>query len=417
MQVRAPLEAHAPAFSPDGRQLAYVTCEQVDQEGDAEYAERSSHGCNVMLLDVDETYVPRGATRRLTTSAMGGVGAIAWSRDGRVIVFSAEGNLWRVSLDGERGPERIEVAGLSAGRATMSTRDRLVFSRSEEDLDVCRLARGGASENLVVSTAFDAHAQFSPDGGRIAFVSSRTDTLEVWVANVDGTSQRQLTRGPTASQGSPRWSPDGSTIAFDAQEANGDRHIWTIPVDGGAPRQLTTIPGEQSAPTWSHDGRWIYFSHGGRDRLDIWRVPAAGGRPEQISSSGSGVMAFESADAEHIVYKLRKTDSPLVEASLSGGSPSALLACVGSDWGFSVQGDSVYYVPCGTTRAGDVHVLDRRTGSDGLWGVVPGAGSWRGRGALESAFLWDLPISPDGRSILFNRIKYRANLWLLENFR
>jgi Tol biopolymer transport system component len=282
-----------------------------------------------------------------------------------------------------------------------------VFSRGDEDADVYRLVRGGARERLTTSTGVDAHAQFSADGRRVAFASDRTGTVEIWLANVDGTAERQLTRGPTSSQGSPRWSPDGSTMAFDAQDHNGDRHIWTIPVKGGEPRQLTTMPAEQSAPTWSHDGRWIYFSSGDRDHRDIWRVPAAGGAPKQISSSGSGVIAFESADGQHIVYKLRDGDGPLVEAPLAGGSPRPLIACVASFWGFSVQGEAIYYLPCDSERRGEVRIFDRKTGQDTTWGVLPGS----------NANAWDVPISPDQQSLLYDTLNFRANLWMLENFR
>jgi Tol biopolymer transport system component len=77
------------------------------------------------------------------------------------------------------------------------SRDRLVFSRTEEDADIFQLVRGREPQRLLTSASFDAHAQFSADGRRIAFGSDRTGTVEIWVAEADGSSQRQLTRGPT----------------------------------------------------------------------------------------------------------------------------------------------------------------------------------------------------------------------------
>jgi Tol biopolymer transport system component len=261
----------------------------------------------------------------------------------------------------------------------------------------------------VTSASFDAHSQFSPDGRRIAFCSDRTGVLEIWVAEADGSSERQVTHGPTLSQGSPRWSPDGSLIAFDAQEANGDRHIWTIPAEGGGARQLTHEAGEQAAPTWSRDGQWIYFSHNGSGRHEVWRVRSTGGAPEQISRTGSGVIAFESADGGHVIYKGGDGDAPLVEASLTGEASRTLVSCVATFWGFNVVRESVYYVPCAPARPGLIRVLDLRTGQDRPWAVVPD---------VENAYLWDLAISPDGTSLLYDRfVNFRANLWMLENFR
>jgi eukaryotic-like serine/threonine-protein kinase len=380
--LRAPAEAHAAAFSPDGRRLAYARCESIDTEGNSVWAERSSQGCQVRLVDVDQGYVPRSAPRRLPVGPMSTVGALTWDRDGKSIVFWGHltkpgteqsgdpyefaDHLWRISPDGVHAPERIEVAGLNARRPTTSmSRDRLVFSRTEEDADIFRLVRGREPERILTSSAFDGHAQFSPDGRRIAFGSDRTGTFEIWVVEADGSSERQLTRGLTLYQGSPRWSPDGSLVAFDALEANGDRHIWTIPAEGGAVRQLTKQAGEQSAPTWSHDGQWIYFSHNGSGWHEVWRVRSTGGTPEQISRNGSGVVAFESPDGQHVIYKLGDQDAPIVEASLNGGGSRILVPCVSSFWGFSVVRESLYYMPCPPARAGTIRVLDPATRRDG----------------------------------------------------
>jgi dipeptidyl aminopeptidase/acylaminoacyl peptidase len=363
---------------------------------------------------------------------MSTVGAVAWGRDGKSIVVwghltkpgteqSADSDevgsdLWRISPDGTHAPERIELAGMSARRPTISlSRDRLVFSRTEEDADIFRLVRGRAPERLVTSSAFDGHSQFSPDGRRIAFCSDRTGTEEIWIAEADGSSERQVTRGPALSRGSPRWSPDGSLVAFDALEANGDRHIWAVPAEGGAGWQLTKEPGDHAAPTWSHDGHWIYFTRVAGSRHEVWRVAVTGGTPQQISRSGSGVVAFESPDGEHVIYKRGDEDTPLIQVSLTDNSVKTLVPCVSSFWGFSVVRESLYYMPCAPARAGTIRVLDLATGRDQLWAVVPDVSLVA---SAETAYLWDLAISPDGTSLLYDRlVNFRAHLWMLENFR
>jgi tricorn protease len=76
---------------------------------------------------------------------------------------------------------------------------------------------------------------------------------------VDGSGVEQLTRGPGTWQSSPRWSPDGSRIAFDSRGEDGHWDIWTIAADGGPPRRLTQNPGDDNvarvapAPGW---GGW-----------------------------------------------------------------------------------------------------------------------------------------------------------------
>ena len=82
---------------------------------------------------------------------------------------------------------------------------------------------------------------------------------------------------------------------------------------------------------------------------------------------------------------------------------------------FSVVRESLYYIPCAPARAGTIRVLDLATRRDLLWAVVPDASLVPN---AESAYLWDLAISPDGASLLYDKlVNFRANLWMLENFR
>ena len=57
----------------------------------------------------------------------------------------------------------------------------------------------------------------------------------------------------------PYWSPDGQVIAF-ASDAGGEFDNFTVPVGGGEPRRLTSHPGIDICPTFSWDGKWIYFA-------------------------------------------------------------------------------------------------------------------------------------------------------------
>jgi Tol biopolymer transport system component len=150
----------------------------------------------------------------------------------------------------------------------------------------------------------------------------RSGQSEIWIGDVNGSGTRQLTHGTGESQGSPHWSPDGRTIAFDAVTSSERHwHIWTIDTDGGAPRQLTQAVGNQTVPTWSHDGRWIYYSADlpGRAERNIWRVPAGGGTPEQITRDGSGYLAIELADGKELMYQASSRDSALFRLPLQGG--------------------------------------------------------------------------------------------------
>src|SRR5262249_54511324 len=113
-----------------------------------------------------------------------------------------------------------------------------------------------------------------------------TGSKELWSADADGSKQTQLTSFLGPSVGSPRWSPDGKSIAFDGT-GSGSSDIYVVPVEGGKPVRLTTDPGNEIRPAWSHDGKWIYygFSSAGHDQ-EIWKIPASGGQAVQVSRTG-----------------------------------------------------------------------------------------------------------------------------------
>jgi dipeptidyl aminopeptidase/acylaminoacyl peptidase len=111
-----------------------------------------------------------------------------------------------------------------------------------------------------------ADPQISPDGSRIVFVrvwvNQKADRYDMalWVVSTGGGAARQLTAGPRDS--SPRWSPDGRTLAFTRSAEKEGRplsQIYLISFDGGEAQPLTEMPMGASGPEWSPDGKTIAF--------------------------------------------------------------------------------------------------------------------------------------------------------------
>src|SRR5690348_9607649 len=105
----------------------------------------------------------------------------------------------------------METAWRTRTTFFMQTSDALlpeVSSRSPLD--------GSSVRTLISSTRDDVNPQFSPDGSRIAFVSTRSGHPEIWACNSDGSKAVQLTSFGGAAVNDPRWSPDGERIAFDS---------------------------------------------------------------------------------------------------------------------------------------------------------------------------------------------------------
>jgi len=390
----------SPAFSPDGHHLAYVSCV-------------ISGGCDVFTVDVDTSFTPIGATRRVTTETIAAIYVVTWTRDGRSLLYDTEAvpfvnYIWRVAADGTRPPERVELAGFGSSLpATVPSQDRVAFLRSWYNDDVYESTAGHPPKPLVTSSFPEASPQFSPDGHHIVFCSPRSgDTLEIWVAEADGSGEHQLLHGPNRWQSAPHWSPDGRLLAFDSLGADGHWHVWIVDVEGGQPHQVAVDAGDQRSPTWSHDGHWIYFW----SEQNIWRVPVTGGRREQLTQGGAWYFACESADGKNLLYQSSKgKGGALMIVPLNGGPARQVLACV-SYAAFIAGPKGIYYVACDAGPDPPVNLLDPASGRsrrlmtlDKIEYRMPASG---------------LAVSPDGNSILYARLGDAADdLMLIENFR
>jgi Tol biopolymer transport system component len=129
----------------------------------------------------------------------------------------------------------------------------------------------------------------------------------------------QLTAFRNARAGSPRWSPDGQ-IAFDSN-ATGNWDIYLICSQGGQPSRLTMSGSNEFQPSWSRDGKWIYYCSTRTGHAQVWKVPAAGGTEVQVTRSG-GSFPFESVNGEELYYT--NADS-LWKMPVRGGSESRVL--------------------------------------------------------------------------------------------
>lgn len=107
--------------------------------------------------------------------------------------------------------------------------------------------------------------QLSPDGGAVAYVVGCYDEAHdewhsaIWLADVTSGESRQFTSGE-ASDAQPRWSPDGTRLAFVSTRQEGKPQVFVMPVGGGEPRQLTRAANGATAPVWSPDGARLCYA-------------------------------------------------------------------------------------------------------------------------------------------------------------
>jgi len=177
-----------------------------------------------------------------------------------------------------------------------------------------------AQNEIFVGKPEEGGPQFSPDGTHF-FASNRSGSTEIWTCDADGSALIQMTSRGTLS-GAPRWSPDGSQIAFDSRtEKHG--HIFVVSASGGAPRPITSGEFEDAVPTWSSDGKSLYFASNRTGSWQLWKVIYTGGNPVQVTEH-TGYTGFESLDGRDFYY-VKPGEPGVWKRRVTGGPEAQIL--------------------------------------------------------------------------------------------
>ena len=209
------------------------------------------------------------------------------------------------------------------------------------------------------------------------------------------------------------WSPDGTRIAFEAAVA-GNTDVYLVGADGGHLRRLTTEPSMDGVPSWSGDGRWIYFASTRAGVIaDIWRVSPNGGEAIRLTRNG-GFEPRESPDGRYLFYLDRPPGgvaiggtARLMRLPLGGGQEELVLDHV-RPFLWSVTDTGIVFV----TREPDFDAIDVYRFSDQRVARV-------GRlGFRIPGIYTHMTVSRDGRWALATKmVRFDSDLMRLDNFR
>jgi Tol biopolymer transport system component/DNA-binding winged helix-turn-helix (wHTH) protein len=314
-----------PAFSHDGRFLLFTRSVSMNTQ------------------DVYRIALEGGEPERLTFDGREVRGASFTKDDGALVVSSARSGalgLWKFPLS-NAPPQRLMFAGRMPRAPEAGSGSELVFEERWRDSDVETLALDSAEARpspLLVSTHEDREAALSPDARHIAFVSSRSGSPEIWVSGPSGEDPRKLTSFGGPQVGAPSWSPDSSTIVFDARP-DGHADVFSVSI-GGEPALLEASSANEIAPVFSPDGRTVIF---GTDRSGTWQIWSS--QAEQALTREGGYVGRFAPDGATLYFT--KFDSPgLFRHDMKSGVESGVegTQTLADSFGWTLAGSSVLFL-------------------------------------------------------------------------
>jgi dipeptidyl aminopeptidase/acylaminoacyl peptidase len=314
----APQSSNSPRWKPDGSALAFLSARPMPGETAGETLKTQ-----VWLLPLS------GGEPRRVTNLLNGVSSFQWSPDGtRLVVVSASG-----PRDSAKSPSDVR----HYLHANYKFNDSGWFDDKRSHLWVVDLATGAATQLTSGDDWNDTDPQWSPDSRRLAFVSDRSghqfdesyDT-DVWVISASGGPLTKISDRKT-EDASPRWSPDGQTIAFiNTVRDTANKKIWLASSAGGGASRPATADGFDLIPTglrWAEGGRALFFETGMKGTSQIYRVDAGTRNVVPITSGDKTFHLLTISDrTNRIAYAVNDPThlDDLYVADLSGRNEKSL---------------------------------------------------------------------------------------------
>jgi Tol biopolymer transport system component len=366
-----------PRISPDGKSIAFIRY--------------STHGVGELYLMPLSSGVPRALT-----SFGRAIRGLSWTPDSQSLVFASDrgggSELWSIDASGKNLNRVFSNSSSVSDLSIAPDAGSLAFVEQHENWNIWRLQiKDGklSVPQLFLSSSGRNHSpRHSPDGSRIAFVSDRSGSWEIWLCSQDGSNLTQLTHFHGPWIGGLTWSPDGKRIAFDVR-IKGHASVYVVPSIGGASEPLEESGFEEKLPSWSMDGSSIYFSSNREGKTTIYRRDLSSGATIRVVNEG---IALETSPDGASLYYVAP-HGVLTRSSLDGGNavvlpvklqPYGVLSWTLFDHGF--------YVLSEDAQSGALHLL-RGTKDDRMEPV----------GSLHVKAVWYQPnidASPDGHTLL-----------------
>ncbi len=428
-------QAREPVFSPDGKMIVYVDTKNLGRAGGGLWMIPASNG-----------------TPKLVANA-GNASSPTWSPDGDMIAFldldSQQICIIPIGEDGAASGEvvKIDVPEGTGGIMCLAgwTPDNKIGAvfRSHTEFGLYTLPSTGGKAALVSHGGYPVQPRWSPDGKRIFHTNEIDKGSGDWerhslaVVPAEGGKVKTVPIQFDEKIVKPAWgggndvSPDGKTIVFSGQtkkDTSWHWQIWTLPVDGGKPKQLTQTPASvlNGFPCWSPDGKTIAYVRARADKVystgfgevNIYTIPVNGGDPKVLTSDSDSVKFCPiawSPDGKLIAY-FSTTDEEYFKAgilkilSVNDGVSRVVgkieLAHVHIELAWSPDSKRIAFNYGPETYAKDIRVISINDGS--FVDIKTG---------LVDINIFHLDWSPNGDRFVFSGYQGDSpEFWLMEDF-
>jgi len=409
----------APTFSPDGTEVVFASWSvrgelwsvsrkdgslrrilprEGDSAGDRESAPQRTY--------FDPAFSPKGDVLYFAGTEQSWLNASLWRSRAPAVPGGRWGEPERVTPDGTASARQIAVSPRTGtvAYAALSIVSNLWSlpvdpKSSVPNGEPVPLTRGAGCRNT--------SPRFSPDGSTIAFISCRAgSSTDVWLMDRDRGDARPLTDGSSEAH-FPDWFPGGDRLAYFTIRRH-RKELWAVTMEDRSQRQLLAL-GDDAGPTsLSFDGRYVAITREAPDRgLSTWVAPLAGGPPRRVTPPdvSAGYPCWSRDGRSLAVDLMRPPDTFLATVPAAGGTPVLLVHEKGLSWpsDWSPDGKKIAF-------AGQ---------RDGIWNVYwvarsGGAGRRLTGNETRRTFLRYPVWSPQGDRIVYERSETTGNVWLLD---